>query len=132
MKSIKNSSEKLILSVGTNNMVQKNKVINRNSENIFKQYRELVECLIKQGNRGAIVSILPRFDIYGDEVNSRIIAMNLRLEKLCNNYGISFINLYNYFNNRPNYFSKDGLHLNHIGKQKFAGLLKKEIFALGF
>ena len=46
--------------------------------------------------------------------NSRI-SINLRLQALCQEEGVGFLNMWEYFEQGGRLFSKDGLHLNKRG-----------------
>ena len=96
------------------------------------RYRKLVTLLKDRREKGAVVGILPRFDINGELV-SRILGINNRVKNMCTELGVVYIDLYHYFENEKfRWYKEDGLHLNSVGSQRYAELLHHELSKLGF
>ena len=67
----------------------------------------------KGRDKVAVLSVLPRFDKYRYQ-NPKILSINMRLEKLCKDSGISFIDGFSVLIDSPGFY-KDKLHLNGRG-----------------
>ena len=74
------------------------------------QYRDLLEGAEKAAKEVAVVSVQPRFDKYWS-VNAKILSINLRLEKMCEELKASFIDEFSVLVDRPGFY-RDKLHLN--------------------
>ena len=98
----------VLVHVGTNDVDKKG------SEEVMGRYRELVREL-KRVWVGQIVlsGILPVRGWYTR--NNRRISINLRLQALCQEEGVGFLNMWEHFEQGDGLFSKDGLHLNKRG-----------------
>ena len=95
------------------------------------RYRELVREL-KRVRVGQIIlsGILPVRGGYAR--NNRRISINLRLQALCQEDGVSFLNMWEHFEQGDQLFSKDGLHLNKRDAAVFEkGFLRAQGVALG-
>ena len=96
----------MLVHVGTNDVDKKG------SEEVMGRYRELVREL-KRVRVGQIVvsRILPVRGGY-TRSNRRI---SIKLQALCQEEGVGFLNMWEYFEKGDGLFSKDGLHLNKRG-----------------
>lgn len=106
----------IICHVGTNDLRR------TRSEDLLAKYRQLISNLKAKTDRVAITSILPRmYD--DDELYSKLTYTNRALETICKSNGVSFINLFDDFRERPDLFLRDGLHLNDVGNARLGRLL---------
>jgi hypothetical protein len=104
----------LVVMVGTNNLKSDG------SEIMLKKYEKLIgEAKSHQLRKISIVSILSRKDI-GDFHNSRRIGVNSRLNGLCTESGVEFVEVSDVRKN----LAVDGLHLNVRGQD----LVARELF----
>ena len=109
-----------IMHVGTND-VKKTR-----SEELLQKYRELIEQYKMKSRNIMISGILPR--ISAENVfYSKAFSLNSRLNSLCRKEGVTFINTWDHFFNKPELFAKDGLHLNCVGAARFGRLLNEEV-----
>ena len=130
--------KELIIHVGTNDMVQPPKANNyrnraipqRASESIYGKYKNLVQELRNRNTKSYVVGMLPRFKVT-HELNSRILSMNSRVQQLCKEAGIGYIDMFTKFQVNSNLFTSDGLHLSYQGKQLYAEILKFNINNFG-
>ena len=102
------------------------------SEDLLAKYRQLISDLKAKTSRVAITSILPRMND-DDELYSKLTYTNRALDTICMSEGVSFINLFDDFRERPDLFLKDGLHLNDLGNARLGRLLHigaKKFYAL--
>ena len=132
IKSIDDSGGSVIAHVGTNDIVLKPKsrtdqpLANRQSEVIFRRFKELVEVLKNRKRKSYLVSMLPRFKV-SKEINSRIIGMNERVKEMCDKAGVSFVDVFDRFYSNPGWITHDGLHLSINGKRQYARILEQVI-----
>ena len=98
----------VLVHVGTNHVDKKG------SEEVIGRYRQLVREL-KRVRVGQIVlsGILPVRGVYTR--NNRRISINIRLQALCQEEGVDFLNMWEHFDQGDQLFSHDGLHLNKRG-----------------
>ena len=101
--------KRMILQVGTNDVGR-----GEGTEVILRQYRDLLQGAKKAAKEVAIVSVLPRFD-KSRFVNSKILSLNLRLEKMCREMNASFIDGFSVLIDRPEFY-RDKLHMNTRGR----------------
>lgn len=105
-----NEERHLVVLAGTNN------IKNETSEIIKTKYRSLLEACRKTKNRRiSIIGIPQRFDLSGYQ-NSRRIGVNEKLEALCKEFGVEYIQHEPYRSR----LAKDGLHLNNLGQDELA------------
>ena len=127
-------NKEIIIHVGTNDMVQppkansyrKRVIPHRASELIHDKFKNLIKALKDRNTQSYVVGMLPRFKVR-NEVNSRILSMNSRVQQLCRASGVGYIDMFTQFQDNPNLFSSDGLHLSRHGKQLYAESLKFNI-----
>ena len=100
-----------IFHVGTND-IQKTR-----SEELLNKYRNLIKQY-KMKSRNIIISgILPRMSAES-VFYSKAFSLNSRLNSLCKQEGVSFINTWDHFYQKSELFSNDGLHLNCVGSAR--------------
>jgi len=101
--------KRMVLEVGTNDVGR-----GEGTEIMLRQYRHLLEGAKRAAREVAVVSVLPRFD-KSWTVNAKILSINLRLEKMCKELNVSFIDGFSVLVDRPGFY-RDKLHLNTRGK----------------
>jgi len=103
---------RVIVHVGTNN------VDREGSEAVMGEYRQLLREL-KDRRVGQIVvsGILP---VRGEYRNSRRLAINSRLQCLCAAEEVGYLDLWDCFYGREDYYASDRLHLNKQGSNVLA------------
>ena len=132
------NNQEFIIHVGTNDMVHspkpkgyKNRVIPyRASELIYEKYLNLIKALKSRNTQSYLVGMLPRYKVT-NELNSRILSMNSRVQRLCKEAGVGYIDMFTLFQDNPNLFTSDGLHLSNQGRQLYAETLKVNINKFG-
>ncbi len=120
----------IVTHVGTNNLVQKSygyrnrEIPNRNSEEIHKDFRQLINTLGQRNKKLFLVEILPRMNI-SNEILGRAFSMN-RVKELCKTSNVGYIDkldMWNEFIGLKHFFKDDGLHLSYSGCRKYASVL---------
>ena len=107
----------LVLQIGINDLLQASNVqsIQTNFLTIFTQLQVLHKVII--------VSILPVTLMYShEEVNARIILLNLFLKKSAEEYGFHFVDLYTVMHDDfgiKRSYTSDGVHLTPLGYSEF-------------
>ena len=103
----------VIVHVGTNN------VDRQGSEAVLGEYQQLIKEL-KQRRVGQIVfsGILP---VRGEFRNSRRLSINNRLQRMCAAEEVGYVDFWDCFYGREEYYANDGLHLNRRGSDVLAG-----------
>ena len=109
-----------VLHTGTND-VRKTR-----SEELLDRYRKLIQQYKTKSSNIMISGVLPR--ISADNVFfSKAFSLNNRLENLCKEHGIEFVNMWNEFYNKTLLFKEDGLHLSPVGAARFGRLLNEAV-----
>ena len=109
-----------VLHTGTND------VRTTRSEDLLDKYRKLIQQYKTKSNRIMISGVLPR--VAADNVfYSKAFSLNNRLETLCKEHGIEFVNMWNDFYNKTGLFQEDGLHLSSVGAARFGRLLSEAV-----
>lgn len=107
----------IITLVGGNETYKKE---TRNVE-LLNKYKALLTRMKQKTNNGVVVSILPR-KREGLRMTSKTIFFNTKLEELCEQNNIKFVNIWNQFDD-SNLFMQDGVHLNDVGNARLGRLL---------
>jgi lysophospholipase L1-like esterase len=103
----------LVLMVGTNNLS------GEGTSQIMNRYKELISAAKSYRYRKiSVVGILRRSD-RGSYINSKRVGINLRLEELCRENDVGYIE----GGTGVEHLSGDGLHLNDEGQDKVAGAI---------
>ena len=58
-------------------------------------------------------------------VASRIVGVNNRLGRMCRQRGIAFMDLWEEFAGKQEFFGEDSLHLSQMGADYFGGVVRK-------
>ncbi len=118
----------IVTHVGTNNLVQKSygyrnrEITNRNSEEIHKDFRQLINTLGHRNKKLFLVGILPRMKTT-NEIVGRAFHKNNRVIELCKTSNVGYINMWDKFIG-SNLFRDDGLHLSYLGCREYASILE--------
>ena len=106
---ISDNTVHVLVHVGTNDVDKKG------SKEVLGRYRVLVRELKRVWvGQIELSGILPVRGGYTR--NNRIISINFRLQALCQEVGIGFLNMWEHFEQGDRLFSKYGLHLNERGE----------------
>ena len=125
---IKEKDTAVIAQVSGNDLfLKKNKV--GATEKIIGEAMTLADEISGKTNRGMIVGILPRV-FAGDYATSKAIGINTRLADLCTTKGIKFVDPFDEFFGRRDFYSRDGVHLSGKGKAHFGNFLNNHLFSL--
>ncbi len=101
-----------------------NDVRKTRSEELLAKYQKLIQQHKTKSSKIMISGVLPR--IAADNVfYSKEFSLKNRLETLCKEYGIEFVNMWNDFYNKIGLFTENDLYLSHVGVASF-GRLHKE------
>ena len=85
----------------------------------------LVHDVADKTNRGIIVGMLPRSHA-SHHTLSKAIGINERIKKLCCQKKVNFLDLWQVFVGKRQYFGKDGTHLSKMGQRKLGDILGRE------
>lgn len=133
ISSLPDSKGSLIIHAGTNELTTKQAngryTVNRNSEEVFNKYKVLLETLNKRERPSYLVGILPRIHIER-ELISRTIGINERVKNLCKGTKVTFIDLWDNFQNNDYLYSRDGLHLSRAGSALYGTLVNDIVMPL--
>jgi len=77
-----------------------------------------------KASKRVVVGIIPRLR-WSDVAYSKNIGINKSLKHLCSEAGVSFVDPYDEFYDRPELFNRDGVHLNGKGRAMLATLVRK-------
>ncbi len=127
----------VVTHVGTNNLVQRSygyrnrQVPNRNSEEIHRDFRQLINTLGQRNKKSFLVGILPRMNTSNERLG-RAFSMNNTVNELCKTSNVGYIDMWDEFIGLKHFFTDDGLHLSYLGCRKFASILERALSDLGF
>ena len=109
-----------VIHTGTND-VQKTR-----SEELLDKYRRLIQQYKTKSSNIIISGVLPR--ISADNVfYSKAFSLNNRLQSLCKEQGVEFVDMWNDFYNKAGLFLNDGLHLSAVGAARFGRLISEAV-----
>ena len=112
-----NKDSCLVVCAGSNDAFRKRAA----SEEIINKYKQLLAAMKDKSNRCFVTSILPRMNANRYEL-SRAIGLNSRLENMCSDAGVAFIDTWDAYIGNRSYFAKDKVHLNRKGSKKLADI----------
>ena len=105
-----------------------NDVQTTRSEELLEKYRRMINQYKSKtdGNNIIISGILPRV---GAEQTfyDRAFSTNNRLQTLCAQENVKFINLWDHFYHDTYLYQADGVHLNSVGAARFGRLLCNQV-----
>ena len=90
---------------------------------MIRQFKTKISNIVISG-------ILPRMSANG-RFYGKARTINNRLDSLCSQEGVDFVNLWDDFYNKPFLFQYDGLHLNSVGMQAWADFSVTKFFSIG-
>ena len=114
---IANKDSCLVVCAGSNDAFNKRAA----SEEIIKKYKQLLAAMKDKSNRCFVTSIIPRKTANKYEL-SRAIGINSRLEVMCSDAGVAFIDTWDAYIGNRSYFAKDKVHFNSKGTNKLADI----------
>ena len=127
---IERKPAKIFLMVGTNDLANGKSV-----EYIAENYRKIIERITTgiPGTELYIQSELPTDDtIHTSRKNEDLIKINQHLRKLCHEYGLQYIDLFNLFSGDDNKlkdkYTIDGLHINGDGYVVWKEAIEKYVY----
>lgn len=118
----KDKNSCLVSCVGSNDVYQKKAA----SEHILQRYRQLIKSMKQKSSRCFVVGILPRPKANAYEL-SRAIGINSRLDRICKESNVVYIDTWNTFGDNRSLFKGDKIHLNNKGTEKLGGLINSHI-----
>ena len=117
----KNNNTCIIANAGSNDLyLRENKI--GNTEPLVEDLKSLVNSVAEKTSNGTLIGIMPR--IYASYfAMSKAIGINERLSKYCSQKNVEFIDVWETFVNKRQYFRRDGIHLNEAGHKKLGEIL---------
>ena len=116
------SNSLYIIHAGTND------VLRTRSEELLEKYRRMIQQYKSKTNANNIIisGILPRVGAQ-KAFYDKAFSTNNRLQNLCYQENVSFVNMWNHFYHDQYLFQKDGIHLNSVGAARFGRLLCDQV-----
>ena len=96
------------------------------SEELLNKYRRLIQQYKTKSSNIIISGVLPRIDA-DNLFYSKAFSLNNRLQSLCKEQGIEFLNMWNDFYKQSGLFQRDGLHLSAVGAARYGRLLNEAV-----
>lgn len=118
------NSRYVIVHAGSNDLYLKNKQISH-SEAVVEELETLTDCLSVKTKRGIMIGLLPRMHSNHFEL-SKVIGVNERMKKYCQQKGVEFLDIWNVFIGKRHFFKNDGIHLSTLGNIKLGEILSKK------
>ena len=103
-----------------------NDVKKTRSEELLNKYRSLIQQYKTKSSNIMISGVLPRISA-GNLFYSKAFSLNNRLQSLCREQGVEFVNMWNDFYSQAGLFQSDGLHLSDVGAARFGRLLNEAV-----
>ena len=114
----------IITHVGTNDLfLRGNKV--GNSEPLVKDLESLVDSIAEKTCNGIVTGMLPRTYV-SHYALSKAVGVNERTKKYCSQKGVEFLDLWDEFVGKREFFKRDGIHLSEAGQRKLGAILGKK------
>ena len=118
---VKNNNACIIANAGSNDLYLRDNKIG-NTEPLVEDLKSLVNSVAEKTSNGTLIGIMPR--IYASYfAMSKAIGINERLSKYCSQKNVEFIDVWETFVNKRQYFRRDGIHLNEAGHKKLGEIL---------
>ena len=118
---VENKNTFIIANAGSNDLYQKGNKVG-NTEPLVEDLKNLVNSVAEKTDKGILLGIMPRaFASY--YAMSKAIGINERLSKYCNQKKVEFIDVWQIFVGKWQYFTRDGVHLNEAGHRKLGEIL---------
>lgn len=96
-------------------------------QDLLAKYRQVIRKYKTKSPHIIVSGILPRVNTFAGYNNSKAYGVNTSLKQLCNDEGVGFMNAWHHFNQRPDLFWEDGLHLNEVGSARLGRLLNDAV-----
>lgn len=118
---VQNKNTCIIANAGSNDLYQKGNSVG-NTEPLVEDLKKLVNSVAGKTDKGVLIGIMPR--VYASYyAMSKAIGINERLNKYCDQKKVEFIDVWKIFVGKPQYFIRDGIHLNEAGHRKLGEIL---------
>ena len=98
------------------------------TEEIVKDLEKVVDSIASKTENGMVVGIFPRINV-SHYALSKAIGINDRIEVICQQKGVRFLNFWDTFITNRSFFRGDGVHFNEKGKTVFGDLLHRNVFS---
>lgn len=120
---VQNKNTCIIANAGNNDLFQKENKVG-NTEPLVEDLKNLVNSVAEKTVNGILVGIMPR--AYASYyAMSKAIGINERLKNYCNQKKVEFIDVWEIFVGKGQYFVREGTHLNEAGHRKLGEILCK-------
>ena len=106
--------------VGTNNLHRES------ATDIVEKYRDLMKEFADRRRKAAVCGIIPRYDV-GPAMFWKMSVINRGLSALCRQEDMYYFDLWHHFCLDKTLYSRDGLHLNCVGKARLGRVLGEAI-----
>ena len=120
-----NRDSTLLLTVGRNDFFLKNGKCG-SSEGLVGDFDRLIRTAMFKTSRLVVVGLVPR-NYWSREDYSRALGVNRRLESLCKNHSIRFIDPWATFFGKDHLFQRDGTHFSSHRARVFARFLNSRL-----
>ena len=108
--------------VGTNNLRRDH------TDDIVRKYRSMIRSFSERRRKVAVCGILPRYDNAADiQLYRKMSIINRKLVQLCVDEGSHYLDVWEHFCSDRSLFSRDGLHLNSVGKARLGRVLDQKV-----
>ncbi|KAG0720097.1 hypothetical protein GWK47_031334 [Chionoecetes opilio] len=96
------------------------------SEELVTRYKALLEKVKESGRKGVICGVIPR-EYVGQEWLSRALSLNSKIEELCKDMGLRFVDGWDTFYGKHSMYTRDGVHLSKMGTEAYGDQLEKAV-----
>ena len=124
---VKNNKSTVIVHAGSNDLYLRNGKVGQ-TEEIVKDLEKVVGSIASKTENGMVVGIFPRINV-SHHALSKAIGINDRVEAICQQKGVRFLNFWDTFIANRSFFRGDGVHFNEKGKNVFGDLLHRNVFS---
>ena len=97
------------------------------TEPLIAQLERTVKTVQNKAKKAIVIGILPRLNV-SHYALSKAIGINDRLESICQQNKVKFINLWDTFYGNRKFFRRDGVHFNEEGMRTFGNKLNLELY----
>ena len=124
----KNSKAIIIVQASGNDLFQRRVNVGE-TEPVVKQLASTVKAVREKTVNGILVGLLPRPNT-SHYALSKAIGINTRLESICKQNGVKFLNLWDEFIGNKKLYQGGGNQFSEQGKKVFGNLLNESVFKL--
>ena len=124
----------LMVSVGGNDVFLRNGKCGP-FKRIMSDFEELMVAVKKKTSRAVILGLLPRVNTWREndpgswEQYHAALEINKNLVQVCRRYSLRYLNPWNFFYGRNDFYLHDGVHFSRSGAKAFAGIANSRRFA---